>query len=228
MAATTAAPGRVAQVVRIWQTAIGKKAIMAITGVILFGYTIGHMAGNLQVFISEAKINAYARFLHGTLWLLWGTRVILLVSVILHIWAAVSLTAMSAAARPVGYRKWNARSSSVASRTMFWTGLVLLAFVVFHLLHLTTGTVHPDFKDLQPYHNLVVGLSVIPVGAFYIVAMLCLGFHLIHGVYSLFQSLGLSHPAYSPRVRVFATLFTLLVVGGFLAVPVAVLAGVIK
>jgi succinate dehydrogenase / fumarate reductase, cytochrome b subunit len=226
--ATTGEPGRIAQITRIWQGPIGKKAIMAITGVILFGFVLAHMAGNLQVFLGAEKINAYGRFLHSMSGLLWTARIILLVSVLLHIWAAVSLTMLSKAARPVAYRKRGNLVSSYASRTMVWSGLIIAAFVVYHLMHFTFGNAHPSFIYLDVYHNMVTGFQQVPVSIAYIVAMLLLGSHLYHGVYSMFQSLGLTHPGYTPRIKMAAGLFALLVTAGNISMPVAVMAGVIK
>jgi succinate dehydrogenase / fumarate reductase cytochrome b subunit len=228
MSTTTAPPGRIAQVARIWQTPIGKKAIMAVTGVVLFGFVFFHVLGNLQVYLGREKINAYGRFLHGTPSLLWGARIILLVAVLFHVWAAVSLTMISKAARPVAYRKRGNLTSSYASRTMVMSGVIIFAFVIYHLLHFTTGTVHPKFVPLDVYDNLVSGFKVIPVSAAYIFAMLLLGTHLYHGVYSMFQSLGVTHPSYTPKIKTFAALFALIITAGNISIPVAVMAGVIK
>ena len=146
----------------------------------------------------------------------------------LHIWAYLVLTRDSRKARRQGYRVTAHRESSFASRSMRLTGPLLLAFIIYHILHLTTGTVHPDPKEGDVYHNLVSGLKVVPVAVFYLVAMAALGLHLWHGVWSLFQTLGASQPRYDSLGRRVATVFTLVVVLGFAAVPLSVLAGVVK
>src|SRR5687768_937416 len=124
---------------RFIASTIGRKVLMAVTGVILFGFTIGHMLGNLQVYQGPEKLNAYAAFLKATPAILWGTRSILLVSVLLHIWAAVSLSLQNHRARPVAYAGRSWREASYASRTMMWSGPLLALFIVYHLLHFTTG-----------------------------------------------------------------------------------------
>src|SRR4051812_7381360 len=178
---------------RFYDSTIGKKAVMAVSGLILFGFLIAHMAGNLQFFLGETVMNHYAETLHATPELLWTARIILLVSVVLHIWSSISLALLKKQARPVAYVKRGNVQASVASRTMMWSGPVVLAFIIFHLLHLTTGTVHPNFVPLHAYENLINGLKVVPVAIFYIVAMILVGLHLAHGIWSMFQSLGLSH-----------------------------------
>jgi succinate dehydrogenase cytochrome b subunit len=213
---------------RILGSSIGQKLVMAITGVILSGFIVGHMAGNLTVFKGAAAINAYGAALRRIPALLWGVRAALLLSVLLHIWAYLALSLKSWGARPKGYKVTAYKEASFASRTMRWTGPILAAFIIFHILHLTTGTVHSSFREGDVYHNLVAGLSVMPVAVFYIVAMLCLALHVFHGVWSLFQSLGVSQPRYESFARRFATLFTIVVVGGFVIIPIAVLAGFLK
>jgi succinate dehydrogenase / fumarate reductase cytochrome b subunit len=210
---------------QFFASSIGKKVVMAVTGVILFGFVIAHMLGNLQVFLGPAVLNAYAESLRHLGALLWAARLGLLVAVALHIWSAYSLTRMNQAARPVGYREKEHRESTYASRTMRWSGVLLLLFIVYHLLHMTFGTVHPDFVKGDVYHNFIVGFRSIGVSVFYIVAMLALGLHLYHGVWSFLQTLGLSHPRYNHLRHAFATLVTVMVVAGNIAMPVAVMAG---
>ena len=210
---------------RFFASSIGKKVVMALTGVALFGFVIAHMLGNLQVFLGPTALNAYAEALRHYMALLWAARIGLLVAVGLHIWSAYSLTRMNQAARPVGYREKEHRESTFASRTMRWSGVLLLLFVVYHLLHLTFGSVHPDFVEGDVYHNFVVGFRQAFVTGFYVIAMLALGLHLYHGVWSFLQTLGLSHPRYNHLRHAFATLVTVAVVAGNIAMPVAVLAG---
>jgi succinate dehydrogenase / fumarate reductase cytochrome b subunit len=206
---------------------IAKKVVMAVTGIVLFGFTMGHMLGNLQVYQGPVKLNAYAAFLKATPALLWGTRAILLLSVALHIWAAVALARLNERARPVSYQVKTWREGSYASRTMMWSGPILGLFVVYHLLHLTTGTAHPDFDPHDVYRNFVVGFQQLPASIVYIVAMVALGLHLWHGAFSFFQSLGLRNPTWVKGMRAFATVTTLAVTLGNLSFPIAVLTGVI-
>ena len=203
---------------------------MGTTGLVLFGFVLAHMVGNLQLYMGPEVLNAYSEFLHhvGHGMGLWVARAGLLAAVSLHIWAATSLTLASLKARPVGYRETERRESTYASRTMRWSGPILFLFIVYHLLHFTTGTVHRSFVPGDVYHNVVSGFQVWPVSAAYIVAMVALGFHLWHGVWSMLQSLGLSHPRWDAFRRAFATVFTLIVIGGNISFPIAVLAGLVR
>jgi succinate dehydrogenase / fumarate reductase cytochrome b subunit len=213
-----------------WRSSIGRKVVMAVTGAILFGFVLGHLAGNLTVYLGPEALNGYAvflrQFLHGAG--LWIARAVLLLSVILHIWSATSLTLSSRAARPVGYRERQWTESTYASRTMRWSGVIILFFVIYHLLHFTFGTVHPSFVEGDVYHNFVTGFQSVPVSIAYIVAMIFLGLHLRHGVWSMFQTLGVSHPRYIRWAHVGAWIFALIVVVGNCSFPIAVLAGLVK
>jgi succinate dehydrogenase / fumarate reductase cytochrome b subunit len=208
-----------------WDAPIGKKTVMAITGMILFGFVLIHMAGNLQVFLGREKFDAYGRLLRVEPALLWFARGVLLVSVILHIVASIQLTALNQKSRPIGYRKSTAIESSFASRTMMWSGPIIAIFVVYHILHFTLGTVHPDFHEGAVYDNVITGFRVIPVSIAYIVSMILLGMHLNHGLWSMFQSIGVSNPRYSAGLRRFANIFSILIVAGFISIPIAVMAG---
>jgi len=221
----TATDSRLNQALRFFDAPIGKKVVMAVTGVILFGFVLGHMAGNLQFFLGQHVFDHYAIVLRATPALLWGVRAVLLISVILHITASTQLTLLKQKARPIGYQKKAAVDSSYASRTMMWSGPILAAFLVYHLLHFTFGTVHPAFEEGHVYENVIAGFRVLPVSIAYIVAMVLLGMHLNHGLWSMFQSLGLSNPRYSAGARRFAKIFSILVVLGFISIPIAVLAG---
>ncbi len=215
---------------RFWQTTVGKKAIMAVTGVILFGFVVGHLIGNLQVFQGPEKLNHYAATLKSLPALTWGVRVLLLISVILHIWSSFQLWLLHREARPIGYVKKANINSTYASRVMYWSGPIILAFVIFHLLQFTFGTVHPGgpYDVHNVYNNVVYGFSVWPVSIFYIIAMLMLCFHLYHGLWSMFQSLGISHPIYTPIIQQVAKVLAVLIFIGEISMPVAVLAGFIK
>src|SRR5215831_13126761 len=225
---TVLANTQLLRVARFYESTIGKKAIMAITGLVLFGFLIAHMLGNLQIFLGSEVMNHYAETLHGNPALLWTVRTVLLVSVLLHIWASISLSRLKSEARPVRYVKQTPVKSSWASRSMMLSGPIIAAFVVFHLLHLTTGTIHPQFVELHAYENLVTGLLVVPFALVYIVVMILIGFHLSHGVWSMFQSMGMSHPRYTPLIKRFASIFSWILVAGFISIPVAVLTRVVK
>jgi len=225
---TVIATTQLTRVARFYESTIGKKAIMAVTGLILFGYLIAHMLGNLQIFLGPAVINHYAETLHRNTLLLWTARTILLISVVLHIWASIQLSVIKNEARPVGYVKRANVGSSWASRTMMLSGPIIAAFVIFHLLHLTTGTIHRHFVELHPFENLVTGFLVVPFALIYIAAMVFIGFHLSHGIWSMFQSMGLSHPRYTPAIKKFASIFSWILTAGFISVPLAVLTGLVR
>jgi succinate dehydrogenase / fumarate reductase, cytochrome b subunit len=215
-------------VARIYDSSIGKKAVMAVTGLVLFGFLILHMLGNLQVFLGREVMNRYAETLHGNPGLLWAARIILLVSVVLHTWAAIQLTAVKAAARPVAYVKQGNVQGSTGSRTMMLSGPVIALFVIGHLLHFTTGTIHPQFAELHAYENVVTGFANPIAAGLYIVAMILVGFHLSHGIWSMFQSIGFSHPRYTPLIKRFAGVFSWILIAGFISVPISVLAGIVR
>lgn len=216
-------------------SAIGKKAVMAVTGVILFGWILLHMLGNLKLFLGPEHLNEYAHWLRALgapalpeTAALWLSRVVLLAAVILHIHAATALTKMNRQARPVGYRDRSYVTATYAARTMRWGGVIILLFVIYHLLHLTTGQAHRDFIENDPYHNVVTGLQVWWVSAVYIIANLALGLHLFHGLWSMFNSLGLNHPQFNQWKRLFATVFAIVVTSGNISFPIAVLTGVVR
>jgi succinate dehydrogenase / fumarate reductase cytochrome b subunit len=215
---------------RFWQTTVGKKAVMAITGIVLFGFVVGHLIGNLQIFLPPDAINRYSAALKSLPALVWSARIVLLVSVVLHIWSSIQLARLQSAARPVKYvRKANAHST-YASRTMMWSGPILLAFIIFHLLHFTFGTIHPGghFDQHNVYNNVVTGFQVWPISLFYVIAMVMLCYHLYHGLWSAFQTLGVSHPLYASWLRVVAKIVAIVIAVGEISIPIAVLAGFIK
>jgi len=211
-------------------SSIGRKAVMAVTGVVFFGFVLGHMAGNLQVFLGAEAMNAYGAFLHHFLHGsgVWIARAVLLGSLGLHVWAAWSLTMSNLSARPVAYKVVKYDASTYASRTMRWSGPFLLVFVVYHLLDLTVGTTNPAFRPGLPYENLVASFQRPLVTVFYVIAMSALAFHLRHGVWSMLQSLGASHPRYDPWRKLAANVFTAIVCVGFVLVPLAVFAGIVR
>jgi succinate dehydrogenase / fumarate reductase cytochrome b subunit len=216
-------------------SAVLKKAIMAVTGIFLFGWIFAHMFGNLKIFFGPESFNHYAEFLREMgsplippMGLLWVTRFVLLAAVGLHIWAATSLTLQNRRARPIDYRELRGVELDYAARTMRMSGYLLAVYIVYHLMHLTFGSVHADFVPTDPYSNVVSAFQALPVAAVYIFANLLLGLHLYHGLWSLFQSLGWSHPTYNPWRRRFAVAFALAVSAGFISVPLAVLAGIVS
>lgn len=222
----------------LWGTVVGKKVVMAVTGIVLVGFVIAHMLGNLKIFLGAEAIDFYAVFLRtvgepalppGAI--LWTARVVLLACVALHITAAVQLTRMNWAARPHGYDTKRAIATTYAARTMRWSGVILALFVVYHLLHLTAGAVgfqSGEFRHLSVYHNVVAGFSVWYVALFYIVAMGCLCLHLGHGIWSLLQTLGLNNARTTPALRALSRGVALVVFVGFISVPVAVMAGWVR
>ena len=211
-------------------SSIGRKIVMAVTGLVFYGFVLGHMVGNLQIYLGPDAINHYGvflrEFLHGAgIWIARGT---LLLAVTLHVWAAVTLTLANWRARPVGYRQWQAKESGYASRTMVWSGPLLAAFVLYHLAHLTWGNANPDFLHGDVYHNVIAGFSNPFASAFYILAMLALGLHIYHGFWSLLQTLGLG-PARLPPIRSFLSLALAgIVVLANISIPLAVLSGIVR
>ena len=215
--------------VMLYRSTVGKKIVMGVTGLIMIGFLLAHVAANLLSFEGSQKINAYSAFLHSTGELLWVARGVLLLALVLHVLAAVQLTLLDRAARPVEYARRKAQASTVASTTLRWGGLLLFGFIVYHLLHFTFGTVHPGFIEGDPYQNIVAGFAGHPgVVAFYLAAMCGLGLHLYHGGSAMFQSLGLSHPSYDPGRQRLMRLVAVLVAAGFAAVPVGVALRVIR
>ena len=212
---------------RFWQSTIGKKIVMAVTGIVGILFVIGHMAGNLQMFYPDAPaaMQHYALLLRTSMPLLWAVRIGLLVAVALHALAAYQLTMISKAARPAGYAQRRPQVTTFAARTIRWGGVLLLAFIVFHLLHLTIGAVHPQFTHLDPYNNVRIGLANPAVAAFYILAMLALGLHLYHGSWAVVRTLGVARPSTQPLKRTLALVLAIVVAAGFIVVPVAAVAG---
>jgi succinate dehydrogenase / fumarate reductase cytochrome b subunit len=219
----------------LWHSVIGKKIVMAVTGLVLIGFVIGHVVGNLKIFSGPNEINAYSRFLRevgqpelGYGQLLWIVRIVLLVCVGLHITAAVQLTRISHAARPIGYAVKRNVETSFAARMMRWGGLLLVVFIIFHLLHLTGGVIGfsaGQFKHLAVYQNVVAAFAVWPVAVFYLVAMCALCLHLSHGIWSMLQTLGWSTARNEARLKLLSRVIAIVVFLGFTSVPVAVMAG---
>jgi succinate dehydrogenase / fumarate reductase, cytochrome b subunit len=209
---------------------VGKKVVMGVTGLIGIGFVILHSLGNLLVFRGPEAINSYSHFLKSTGELLWGLRIVLILAVILHVVAAVQLTRQSRAARPVGYVKREPQVATVASRTMRWGGVLLLVFIVFHILHFTTGTIRPAglFSSADVHANVVLSFRVWWVTLFYVVAMIALGFHLFHGAWSSVRSIGVSRESAAPLNHRISLGIAFLIWAAFTAVPVAVFAGFVR
>jgi len=231
---STAAIQPLHRAVRFYEAPIGKKAVMAVTGVILVGYVIGHLLGNLQIYSSDPQqINRYAAFLHNpaNAVALWTVRTLLLAAVVLHITAAIQLWLQNRAARPVGYYKKDDVPTSYAARTMKWSGFIVGAFVIFHVLHLTAGAVVP-IKEIGPNQpdvraNVISGFQNPAISGFYILAMILLCMHLYHGMWSMFQSVGLGEARYSPAIKKGAAIVAILIAIGNCSIPIAVMTGLL-
>src|SRR3954467_5684763 len=216
----------------LYSTAVGKKYIMAISGMVLMAFVLAHMVGNLKLYFGPTSLDNYSHWLREVgepalprQVLLWIVRIVLLGAVVAPIAAASPLTRINRRARPEAYRsKRDYVAADFASRTMRWTGIIVAAFVVFHLLDLTWGATNPDFVEGDPYHNVVASFERIPVALVYVIANLALGVHLFHGAWSLFQSMGWVRP----WRREFATAFAAVIVGGNVSFPLAVLFGVVN
>jgi succinate dehydrogenase / fumarate reductase, cytochrome b subunit len=209
---------------------VGKKVVMGVTGLIGIGFVIIHSLGNLLVFRGSAAINSYSHFLKSTGELLWGLRIVLVVSVALHVIAAVQLTRQSRAARPIGYAKRETQVATISSRTMRWGGALLLVFIVVHILHFTTGNIRPAgvFSSEDVYANVVTSFRIWWVALFYVVSMVALGLHLIHGAWSSVRSIGVSPPSPRPLQRRLSLVIAILVWAAFTAIPVAVFSGIVR
>ena len=201
---------------------------MAVSGLLMVGYLITHVAANLLVFKGAALINGYAAILHGQPVILYGARAVLFVALVAHVWSAVVLTRRDRAARPVAYAQRSPQVSTFASRTIRWGGLVILFFLVYHILHFTTGTVHPSFVEGDPHGNVVRAFRVPWVASLYVVAMAAVGLHLFHGTWSAFRSLGLTRPSQHPLRHKTSLLVAGAIWLGFTIIPLAVLAGIVK
>ena len=220
----------------LFRSDVGKKAVMAITGIVLFGFVLVHMLGNLKLYQGPEKINGYAEWLREVgspvlphSGLLWIARIVLLGAVVVHVTAATQLTLKNRRARPDRYQRRVSIQSTYATRTMRWGGVIIALYVLYHLAHLTWGTAHPSFVAGDVYGNVVSGFQIWWVSAIYIVAQLALGSHLYHGLWSMFQSLGWWESS-NPRDwrRRFAQVFAGIITLGNLSFPLAVLAGVVQ
>ena len=207
---------------------VGQKAIMAVTGGMLFVFILGHLAGNLQIFSGRERINAYAAFLKSTGELIWVARAGLLTAVVLHIYAAVQITLANWRARPIGYAFKREIETTYAARTMIISGPLVLLYVVYHLMMFTTLTTGPGYSPTDVYGNVIKAFQSPVIAGVYILAMLLLGMHLYHGIWSMLHTLGISNPRYDKLRRFVAPAIAVLIAAGYISIPLAVLAGVIQ
>ena len=207
-------------------TTVGKKVLMGATGLVWIAFIIGHVAGNLLVFRGPSALNGYSAMLHSSASVLWLVRAVIYGSLVLHIASGLTLWRHGARARHVGYAMKVPQAATIASRTVRWTGLVVLAFLVFHLLHLTTGTIRPaPFQDGDVYGNVTRSFHVVAITALYVVAVAAVALHVLHGVHASFKSLGWARLRANPSDRRIAVAVALGVWIGFTAIPVAILSG---
>ncbi|MEU9859286.1 succinate dehydrogenase [Streptomyces sp. NPDC047971] len=218
-----------------WASTIGKKTVMAVSGLLMLGYLVAHVAGNLKVFFGPEEFNAYGHWLRTMgapvlhySWALWLVRIVLLAAVVAHAVSAYQLSRRDIKARPTAYVHRRKRSS-YATRTMRWGGIIVALFIVWHILDLTTGTLHPGgFQEGRPYQNIVDTFSTWYGNVIYIVAMLAVGLHVRHGFWSAAQTLGVGHARRERLLKVLANGLALVLTVGFVSVPVAVMTGVVS
>jgi succinate dehydrogenase / fumarate reductase cytochrome b subunit len=223
-------------VLAFYRSALGKKAVMAVTGIMLFGFVFVHMLGNLKLYLGADAINHYGEFLRSVGYpllphegALWIARVVLLTAVVLHITSAIQVWMIAKESRPEEYTKKEYAIASYASRTMRWGGLIVLAFILFHLADLTLGTTPGyAFEHGKPFENIVASFSRTPVAVFYIIANLMLGLHLYHGLWSMFQSLGWNNPRFNSWRNEFAAAFAVIITIGNISFPISVMLGLVK
>jgi succinate dehydrogenase / fumarate reductase cytochrome b subunit len=224
----------------IWNSSLGKKYVMAITGLALAGFVIAHLLGNLQIFLGPEALNRYGHFLQTTPELVWPLRLGLLAMVVLHIVAAIALARQNRAARPVPYAHFEVVAASYASRTMFMSGIIIFIFIVYHLLHFTVqvpqiNLTGQDFRTLEDakqrhdiYAMMITGYRNPLVSGFYVLGIALLSLHHSHGISILFQSLGLSNRVYGRFLDRLAVGVAILIFVGYISIPAAVLVGLIK
>lgn len=219
---------------RVFSSSVGMKIVMAASGALLSLFLVAHMVGNLEIYAGAGSLNGYAALLRVWPPLLPLARLGLLVLAALHIASSIRLTQLNRAARPAGYVKKKTLATTLAARTMLVSGIVVAGFVVFHILHFTAHTVEPGYASMHDasgrhdvFGMLLDAFQRPPVALFYVAAMLLLGLHLSHGVASLFQTLGVDHPRYGTTFKYLGPVFAILLVLGFVAVPLSVLLGVV-
>jgi succinate dehydrogenase / fumarate reductase cytochrome b subunit len=218
-----------------WDSAIGKKAVMAVSGLIMLVFLLFHMLGNLKIFFGPTDFNGYAAWLrtigepalhHG--WFLWIQRVALLVALVAHITAAAQLSKRDLRARPVRYQHGQRAKATFATRTMRWGGVILALFIVWHILDLTVGVANQDFKADQPYHNIVADFQVWWVNVIYLVAVTMVGIHINHGFWSAAQTLGVNRPTRDKAIKTLGSTLAVVITAGFAMVPIGVMTGLVS
>lgn len=217
------------------QTSIGKKVAIAVTGLLLIGFVLGHMIGHLQMFAGSDKYNSYAKFLKDLGPALWAIRIGLLAIFLMHVRLAIQVTLENRNARPVRYFKDNTLKASLASRTMIASGMVILAFVVYHLLHFTMHVTHPEYSSMfdslgrvDAYRMMIESFQSPILLVVYLVAVFLLSFHLSHGLFSVLQTLGLNNPKIDSKVKAVSVLFSTFLFLGYAIVPVAIFLNFIR
>lgn len=215
-----------AYLARFWDSTIGKKIVMAVTGIIGILFVLGHMSGNFLMFSGAQAMHEYALLLRTSMPVLYAMRAVLLLAVVLHVVSAIQLSMRAQAARPQGYVKLKPQVTTLAARTMRYGGLLLLVFIVFHIAQITLGWIGvPNFVHLDPYNNLRNGLGNPLIAAFYVAAMAALGLHLYHGAWAVFRTLGLARNSPTPLKRRLAIGIAIVVAAGFATIPIGVLVG---
>jgi len=231
---TTQQPQRRAPKTGRFSSSVVKKAVMAVSGIIMILFLIAHMIGNLHVYRGAESFNDYSHWLRNfgepafpPRTLLTLIEVVLVVSVVAHMWSAISLWRQAKRARPVAYVTKKRVQQSYASRTVRWGGVILFFFIVWHLLDMTFGAVNPDGPDSTPYDRLVASFSNVPITLFYVISLVLLGFHLRHGIFAATQTLGQTNKRRERAVNAFAIAFSTLLIAGYLVVPATVVFGLV-
>ena len=229
MTETARATRETSRLAAFWDSSIGKKIVMGVTGFIMVAFVVFHMAGNLQIFLGRDVFNRYSEILHTSEELLWIARLVLIASVVLHVIAAYQLTMRDRAARPTAYAKRAPQVSTLASRAMRVGGVLILIFIPLHILNFTTGGWHPDFAARDVYGNVIYAFQAWPLLAvFYVAAMVFVGLHLYHGVWSMLRTLGIAKPSAEPMRRGALAVLAWIVTLGFIVIPTAILLGMVR
>ena len=233
---STVATSRSSTVVHaLTKTSLGQKYLMAVSGLVALLFVIGHMLGNLQIFLGQDQINHYAETLQHLGPLLWIIRAVLFTIIVIHIWKGIQLKLENVASRPETYAYRKYRKASLASRTMIWTGLIIFAFIAYHLAHYTLQITNPAFKTLvdaqgrhDVYSMMILGFKNVWVSLFYIIAVGLLCYHLSHGITSMFQSMGLNEPKCQPTLDKIGVTISVLLFLGYISIPLSILAGLVN
>lgn len=221
--------------VEVSVASVGKKVLMAVTGLVAFAYVLGHMMGNLQIFAGQERLNNYAEFLHSLGWFLWVIRVCLFTFFAVHVWKGIQLKLENWSSRPTRYVRKNTVQASLSSRTMIWTGLAVLTFVVYHILHFTVRITNPQYKNMvdnlgrpDVYSMVIAGFQNHLIAIVYIVAVGLVCYHLTHAIASMFQSVGLNNPRFQPFLDTIGWALAIIIFLGFISIPLAVTFGYLQ